>query len=276
VAALIRRLDHIIVAVRDRGDWIPPIRRVLALEPGRMLEGAGVGFASFSNAEFAIGDGFLGVVEPAGDGAQLSRFLARFGEGFYAMSIDVGDVTRAVARLQASGASVRIASPELAWLGPRGTHGVVYQVIGGMLLGAGANPRYLGVSSLTVAVTDLAVAVDDYQTLFGFDQAENIEDDRFGYRGAALRITGSELDDVILLAEPKQPDSELGRHVAQRGEGIFSFGIAVADLAGDVDRLQRVGVAVDRDDGPLGPRALIDPSALGSLRVELVARTIDP
>ena len=69
--ALIRRLDHVIVAVGDRTQWIPVIDEVLALTPGRMLEGSGEGAAAFFNAEFAIGDGFLGVVEPSGEASQL-------------------------------------------------------------------------------------------------------------------------------------------------------------------------------------------------------------
>jgi len=53
--ALIRRLDHIIVAVADRQQWIPLIERTLQLSPGRMLEGSGNGAGAFGNAELAIG-----------------------------------------------------------------------------------------------------------------------------------------------------------------------------------------------------------------------------
>jgi catechol 2,3-dioxygenase-like lactoylglutathione lyase family enzyme len=269
---VIRRLDHVIVAVGDRQEWIPRIRRVLALEPGRMLEGSGAGFTSFSNAEFAIGDGFLGVVEPADEGAQLHRFLARFGEGFYAMSIDVGDVAAAVARWEAAGVPSRGAPGGLTWLGPVGTHGVVYQVIDGMLLGPGANPRYLGVVSMTIAVADVDQATADYQALFGLGDAQAVRDPRLGYRGAVLTIDGSELGDTIVLAQAADPDGELARYAGERGEGIFSFAIAVDDLTGELARLAALGVAVVRGDGPLGARALVDPASLGGVRVELVER----
>jgi catechol 2,3-dioxygenase-like lactoylglutathione lyase family enzyme len=270
VTAVIRRLDHVIVAVRDRGDWIPRVRRVLGLEPGRMLEGAGAGYDSFSNAEFAIGDGFLGVVEPADDGAQLHRFLRRFGEGFYAMSIDVGDVPAAVEGWRDAGIPTRSAPGGLTWLGPAGTHGVVYQVIDGMLLGGGTNPRYLGVQTVTVVVADLDAAVAAYGKLFGLGRARTADDARLGYRGAVLTIDDSELGDTIVLAQASDPDREVAGYAAHRGEGIFSFGIAVDDLAGEVARLDSLGVGVERGDGPLGPRALIDPGSLGSLRVELI------
>src|ERR1700733_6474152 len=105
--AVIKRLDHVIVAVGDRSEWIPTIQRALALQPGRMLEGAGQGSGGFSNAEFAIGDGFLGVVEPAGTDSQLHRFVNHFGDGFYGMSIDVGDVALATAAFDSHGVDYR-------------------------------------------------------------------------------------------------------------------------------------------------------------------------
>jgi hypothetical protein len=271
--ALIKRLDHIIVAVRDRQTWIPVIERVLDLEPGRMLEGAGEGAGSFGNAEFAIGDGFLGVVEPAGESSQLHRFLDRSGDGFYGMSIDVGDVAAATASFEATGESFRASGLGLVWLGPRGTHGVLYQVIGGMLLGPGTNPRYLGVSKMTVVVTDLDSAVADYRTTFGLGAPSPVDSARFGYRGAVLAIEGSSLADTIVLAQPVDATTPAGRHLAERGEGIFSFGITVDDLPAELERLASIEVGVDVDEVPGGTVAHIDPAALNGLRVELIAPT---
>jgi catechol 2,3-dioxygenase-like lactoylglutathione lyase family enzyme len=271
VAQVVKRLDHQIVAVRDRREWIPRIQRVLALEPGRMLEGSGEAASAFSNAEFAIGDGFLGVVEPSGEASQLNRFLDRFGEGFYGMSIDVGDVPRAMEAFDACGVPCRGAPPGLVWLGPRGTHGVLYQVIDGMLLGPGANPNFQGLASMTIAVSGLAQATADYRALFGFDEPALVTDERFGFRSAVLAIDASELANTIVLAEPLDAATAVGEHLATRGEGIFSFGIAVSDLDRELDRLAGIGVTAATVDGPLGRRALVDPAALGGLRVELVA-----
>jgi hypothetical protein len=267
---VIRRLDHIIVAVHDRREWIPRIETVLGLRPGRMLEDAGEGDGAFNNAEFAIGDGFLGIVEPPGPQSQLHRFLARFGDGFYAMSIDVGDVDAAIDAFDRAGVSHLGSPPGLVWIRPQSAHGVAYQVIDGMLLGPGANPRYLGVRAMTVVVDDLERAVDDYRNLFGFGDATELDDDVLGYLGAVLSIDGSTLDDVIVLAEPSTDDTAAGRQLAARGEGIFSFGIAVADLDGEVERLTGLGIATLVEDGPWGRRAPISPGALGSLRVDLL------
>jgi hypothetical protein len=271
---IIKRLDHIIVAVHDRQAWIPVIGRVLGLTPGRMLEGAGEQAGAFNNAEFAIGDGFLGVVEPSGEASQLHRFLDRHGDGFYGMSIDVGDVAAATAAFDAAGASYRGAAGQgLVWLGPRGTHGVLYQVIGGMLLGPGANPRYLGVSRMTVVVADLEAAVADHRALFDLGAGQTVTDERLGYRGTALAVDGASLGDVVVLAQPTDADGVAGRHLAERGEGILSFGISVTDLPGELARLDELGVGVALDERGGTTTAAIEPDALGGLRVELVGVT---
>jgi Glyoxalase/Bleomycin resistance protein/Dioxygenase superfamily len=272
---VIRRLDHVIVAVRDRQPWIGAIGRVLGLRPGRMLEAAGEGAGGFSNAEFAIGDGFLGVVEPAGSASQLHRFLDRAGDGFYGMSIDVGDVQAATDRFAARGVDVRgRAGHGLVWAGPRQTHGVLFQVIDGMLLGQGANPRYRGLARMVVAVRDVEAAVGDYRAVFGLGDPVPVEDDPPGSRGARLGLDGSPLGQHVVLAEPTDGEGELAGHLAARGEGIFSCGIAVADLPGELDRLDRLGVAVDAvrpgNAGARGDGARIDPGALRGLRVDLL------
>jgi hypothetical protein len=269
--ALIRRLDHVIVAVNDRQTWIPVINRVLGLTEGRMLEGAGDGASSFSNAEFAIGDGFLGVVEPSGETSQLRRFLGRAGDGFYGMSIDVGDVQEATSAFEAHHVDYRgQAGQGLVWAGPRTTHGVLFQVINGMLLGPGANPRYRGLARLTVAVRDLEQAGRDYEGVFNFAGHEEIMDDPPGSRGMVLSLDDSPLGQHIVLATPVDYASPLAQRLERQGEGIFSFGIAVSDFEGELDRLRALDVDVRVEEKSSPARALIDPEALRGLRVELV------
>jgi hypothetical protein len=265
---LIRRLDHVIVAVSDRQGWIPAIERVLGLAPGRMLEASGEGAGAFSNAEFAIGDGFLGVVEPSGPASQLRRFVDRSGDGFYGMSIDVGDVQRATEAFDALGVDYRgRAGAGLVWAGPRRTHGVLYQVIDGMLLGQGANPRFRGLARMVVVVRDLERAVEDYQAIFGFGEPVAMSDDPLGSTGARLMLEDSPLVQHIVLAQPTDERSAVGHHLASRGEGIFSFGIAVSDLPGEIARLSGLGVQLDTaENRPVA----IAPQALRGLRVDLL------
>lgn len=265
--ALINRLDHVIVAVDHRDDWIPVIQRVLALEPGRMLDGAGQGSSGFSNAEFAIGDGFIGVVTPAGDRSQLRTFLDKFGDGFYAMSIDVGDPERARVVFETHGIDHRSAEGEtLMFAGPRQTHGVLFQVIGGMLLGQGANPRYSGLARLTVAVHDLDKAAADFERIFDLGAPQPTRDDPPGTRGVIFPIAGMDVSQQLALVTPTDDDCDVAHLLASRGQGMYSFAIACSDIAGEVERLKEAGVGVHDTAGGVS----IDPQALRGLRVELL------
>ena len=268
---LIQRLDHMIVCVRDRREWVPVMEEVLALKPIRSREGDEWGF---SNAEFDIGDGFLGVVEPAGESSQLHAFLDRYPEGFYAISIDVGDLRTAAAFFEARAVRVRQAmrdgKPSLLWVPPAVTHGVLYQVTAGGGVRQGTNPLYRGISQVVIAVRDLAAASADYARIFGFDSHTPVTDARLGYRGAVLAIPGSTLNDSLVLAEPVDADRPFGRHIASRGPGIFQFTIDVSDLAQERARLESQSVPVEVSEPAVSPQRLwLDPQALRGLRVEL-------
>jgi hypothetical protein len=268
--ALIRRLDHIIVCGRDRKEWVPLIEQVLGLRVGRSREGDEWGF---SNAEFDIGDGFFGLVEPAGEGSQLHQFLQRRAEGFYAVSVDVGDLTEAAAFLDEQQVRYRKAMRDnevgLLWLPPSPTGGVVYQLTSGVPLARGANPEYLGFSRVVVAVDDLASGVSRYQQCFGLQQTGEVANATLGFRGCELAIPGADGGDTIVLAVPSDPDSSFATQWSRSGPGIYQFSIDVRDMDAELRRLadNAVPVLTDRAENPT--TAWIDPSALRGVRVEL-------
>ncbi len=263
---LVRRLDHVILCGRDRREWVPLIDHVLDLRPRRSREGDEWGF---SNAEFDIGDGFLGLVEPAGGSSQLHRFLARFPEGFYAMSVDVGDLEQAAAFLEERGVRYRTATRDdqvgLLWVPPSVTEGVLYQLTRTGEVASGTNPHYLGISSMVVVVDDPDAAVAAHDRCFGLDEVRPVVDDRLGYRGAELAIPGAALGDTIVLAAPTDPNGPAALKLRDRGPGIFQFTIDVSDLAPEIERLSNVGVGVETSSR----LAWIDPGALRGVRVEL-------
>jgi hypothetical protein len=266
---LIRRVDHPIVCVRNRSEWQPLLDRVLDLRPSREREGDAWGF---SNLEVNVGDGFLGVVEPAGAESQLHRFLAGHGEGLYALAVDVGDIQQAAAFFDARKVPYRVArrgeQAALLWVGPNVAHGVLYQISPGVPPAQGTNPHYLGISEVVIAVHDLAKATATYRHLFDFDAPAGSSSDRLGYRGAAL--AASEAGDALVLAESTDPGGPVGQHLTAKGEGLFQFTIDVGDWAAEVDRLSRSGVPAVLGEARDGRRlAWIAPDALRGLRVEL-------
>jgi catechol 2,3-dioxygenase-like lactoylglutathione lyase family enzyme len=251
------------------------LERVLALQPARGLEGDDWGF---SNAEFDFGDGFIGLVEPAGEDSQLHRFLARFPEGFYGMSVDVGDIGSAGAFLRARGVpfreAVRNGQVSQLWLAPSTTGGLLYQLTAPLPLVQGANPEYLGISRVVVLVEDLEQSVAIYRQCFELEPGRSLEDDRLGGRGVELPIPGAALGDSIVLMVPAGAGPAAAQ-LAGRGPGLLEFTIEVRALDAEVRRLQAAGVGValeDESPGGSPARAWIDPDALRGVRVELSAR----
>jgi catechol 2,3-dioxygenase-like lactoylglutathione lyase family enzyme len=268
--ALVRRLDHVILCARDLRAWVGLIERVLALKPLRGLEGDEWGF---NNAEFDVGDGFIGVVEPAGEDSQLHRFLARFPEGFYGMSVDVGNVREAGAFLEARHIPYRQATRNgqlsQLWVAPATTGGVLYQLTAPLPQHPGANPEYLGISRLMVLVDDLDRSLAFYRNCFGLEPSRSVHDDRLGASGAELSIPGSDLEDSLALVVPAGA-GPAGAQLAERGPGMLQFTIEVRDLVVELGRLAQTGVptTVGAADAP-SSRAWIDPDELRGVRIEL-------
>lgn len=269
---LIKRIDHPIICVRNRHPWVAAMKRVLDLEPLHSREGDEWGF---SNAEIAVGDGLIGIVEPAGEASQLTRFLESYGEGFYAMSVDVGgmDGLQEAAR---HFADIKVPAREakrdgvttLLWLPPKYTCGVLYQISPGMKLEPGTNPLYTGISEYIIAVNDIRQATDIYCRLFEFGPGQPVEDKSLGYKGVRLGITGSKWDESVTLAEPADSGGPLAQHLSAHGEGLFQFTIDVSDLEKETARLRAAGINVS-SQGIDGNRIGIAPEELLGIRIEL-------
>jgi hypothetical protein len=266
---IIKRLDHVILAARDRRDWVTVFDRVLGLTPERMIEDHLSGWEAFNNATFLVGDGFIGIVEPSGEESVLHRFLARFGDGFYGMSVGVSDVSAAEAALERQGVDHRTTSGlGFLWAGPRRTHGVLFEVVsGGTLTGSSPNPFYVGITRLTVAVSDLDQAIKDYSAMWDLVAEGELNDDPPGTRGAEFPLSGSTIPQRLVLVEPSTADGPVADHLRTRGEGMYSFTIGVTDLDAAVSRVRDAGVECTSYPG----RAVIPPESLLGLRVELAA-----
>jgi methylmalonyl-CoA/ethylmalonyl-CoA epimerase len=268
--ALIKRLDHMILCGRDRAEWVPVIERVLGLKVGRSREGDEWGF---NNAEFDIGDGFLGLVEPTGEDSALSRFLARYPEGNYAVSVDIGDLAEAAAFLDDRQVRYRKAMRDghvaLLWVPPSETEGVLYQLTAPVPPAQGANPEYMGFTRVVVAVDNLDSALASYRRCFGLEQTGEMVSGPLGVAGAELTIPGAPGGDSIVLAVATDSAGPFATRGFPAAPGIVQFTIDVRDLDTELRRLAARDVAVVTNGRETPTVAWIDPAALRGVRVEL-------
>lgn len=260
----VQRLDHIIFCARDRHGWANEIERVLALSRGRGRDSDEWGF---SNWEFEVGDGFLGLVSPEGSSTLLDRFLERGGDRFYAISVQVASIKEAAANFEAKGIEYRPAlrdsQPVLLWPKPAGTAGVLFQVIEGTEVARGANANLLGLRRVIVANADRRAAVEQLQAAFGFGTAVEAHDERLAADVSILSIPSSPLGNEIVIAEPSG-DGPVAQHIARFGTSIFEWTLAVESVAAEVARLRAIGIDCTTDGNAT---AFLPPGVLGTIRI---------
>lgn len=279
-----QRLDHLHLVVRSADEWVPLFRDLLGLQiiRGTYAEALDPAYATprgngAALAEFQIGDGFIAVMQPAPADQQMSGFLEKRGEGFYALSFDVGNLNRAAAALQQrdipfldtrrpaeSGAE---SSSGFLWISPRLTGGTAIQLSWPWPTDPGANTNLIGLRSAIVAVRDVDAAVATYSRLLDLKETSRIRDDRCGYEGAVLAIGAS--PDTLVLASSSDDSKPLGQLLAQRGPGIFQFTIATKNLDTEITRLRVHGVSVERSAGAAPPVAWLDLAVFRGVRIEL-------
>ena len=131
--ATFNRIDHVVIATADLEDAARLWERNLGLKPVATLEqplGAG-----FRVAHLPVGDAFLELIQPLGEGGRFAEQFQERGEGLFSLSLEVDDLEGAIAHLRDKGAVVSDPEPGI-WPGSRiahlshtSTHGVSIQLI---------------------------------------------------------------------------------------------------------------------------------------------------
>lgn len=98
---MIKRLNHVSVAVRSIEDALKFYRDILGLEVSstRFLEDR-----QLKVAFVKIGDTELELLEPTSEDNTVTRFLNRRGPGLHHICLEVDDIEKAIAEFQARGA----------------------------------------------------------------------------------------------------------------------------------------------------------------------------
>jgi methylmalonyl-CoA epimerase len=130
--ARLKRLDHVVVAVRDLEEAAQAWGRNLGLKVERVFQPAG---SSVSLASLPAGNAFLELAQPLTPDHRLAAFMDERGEGVFSLAIEVDDLEAAVAELRGQG--VQVSDPEpgvwegtrLARIGRESGHGVAIQLL---------------------------------------------------------------------------------------------------------------------------------------------------
>ena len=128
---MIRRLDHIGIAVRDLEAALGPYRQGLGLECTHRETVAGEAVRA---AFLPVGDTHLELLESLSPDGPIGRFLERRGEGIHHLCFEVEDLDLAVARCREAGMTL-LGEPRtgahnkrVVFIHPKSAHGVLIEL----------------------------------------------------------------------------------------------------------------------------------------------------
>jgi methylmalonyl-CoA/ethylmalonyl-CoA epimerase len=94
---MIKKVDHIAIAVKDLAGEIVRYRDVLGLE---YLGSEVVAEQKVTVAFFKINDMFIELLEPLGPDSPISAFIEKKGGGLHHLALEVDDIDAAIKRMQ--------------------------------------------------------------------------------------------------------------------------------------------------------------------------------
>jgi methylmalonyl-CoA epimerase len=130
--ARLKRLDHVVAAVRELEEAVRAWERSLGLKAERVFEPEG---SNMRLAQLPAANAFLELAQPLAADHPLAAFMDERGEGMFSLSIEVDDLGAAVGELRSRG--VQVSDPEPGvWEGTRladvsrqSAHGVAIQLL---------------------------------------------------------------------------------------------------------------------------------------------------
>jgi len=113
------------IVVRDLEAAVDRYARLFGLKVHRRTESQEFGF---KNAILPLGRGHIELLQPTDPSKPLARYLERHGEGVYLVGFEASEIPSAVEHLRSQGAEVDLRGATLAWVHPRGAHGVMVEL----------------------------------------------------------------------------------------------------------------------------------------------------
>lgn len=129
---MIKKIDHIAIAVKDLAGEITRYRDVLGLE---YLGQEVVAEQKVTVAFFKINDVFIELLEPTGPDSPISTFIEKKGGGLHHLALEVDDIKAAIKRLQDKNVQMLNTEPktgahhaQIAFVHPKSFSGVLVEL----------------------------------------------------------------------------------------------------------------------------------------------------
>jgi catechol 2,3-dioxygenase-like lactoylglutathione lyase family enzyme len=117
-----RRISHVVVAVQDAATALDQWRSLVGEWPAKALDSHEVAH------HVPVGAAWFGITESGTDDAALQRFVARYGEGVYALGLLVDDRSDLIRRIRSGGGKIIDAPSGQIFLHPATTHGLLIEL----------------------------------------------------------------------------------------------------------------------------------------------------
>ena len=254
---MLKRVDRMQLAVRDRAMAADTFREVLGAEKAREDE------LRIFNAKRAVvqaGESEFELLEPAGDGAVASH-LERWGEGIFAAGFSTDDPGALARRMDDRGLPFGEEGGQI-FIEPDQTRGMR------TVITRSSEREPVGLISSLYEVTNIVEdheeAASFYADAFGLDASRfsPIKSEQWGYTGTLTLFNPPARLDRIELTQITEPSLAMGRFFARRGPSIYMC-YAETDNTGAIrERLEARGsrYTAGRENG--GGNLFVHPTAL--------------
>jgi methylmalonyl-CoA/ethylmalonyl-CoA epimerase len=129
---MIKKIDHIAIAVKNLAEEISRYRDVLGLE---FMGTEVVPEQKVTVAFFKVGDVFIELLEPLSADSPISAFIEKKGGGLHHLSLEVDDIHADIRRLQEKNVQMLDCEPrrgahhaQIAFAHPKSFSGVLYEL----------------------------------------------------------------------------------------------------------------------------------------------------
>lgn len=127
---MMRRINHVGVAVKDLEDTLIFFEQVFDLKPAKVVK------ASNMKAAFIpVGDGEIELIQPTDPQLAISQFINQKGEGLHHISIQVKEIGKVLDELKRKGVKLIDEKPRtgvhgvnIAFLSPESTKGILIEL----------------------------------------------------------------------------------------------------------------------------------------------------